>query len=66
MTKDILNARLSKVLATPLPLAVPSLPSALEDLRVSVDRFCLLAGVEALGEMLAEDAEALCGPRHAP
>jgi transposase-like protein len=65
MTKDIPNARLSKVLATPLPLAVPSLPSALEDLRVSVDRFCLLAGVEALGEMLAEDAEALCGPRHA-
>ncbi len=49
MTKDIPNARLSKVLAAPLPLAVPRLPSALEGLRVSVDRFCLLAGVEALG-----------------
>jgi transposase-like protein len=65
MTQDIPNARLSKVLEAPLPLAVPSLPSALEELRVSVDRFCLLAGVEALGEMLAEDTEALCGPRHA-
>ena len=65
MTKDIPNTRLSKVLEAPLALAVPSLPSALEELRVSVDRFCLLAGVEALGEMLAEDAEALCGPRHA-
>ena len=65
MTQDIPNARLSKVLEAPLPLAVPSLPSALKELRVSVDRFCLLAGVEALGEMLAEDTEALCGPRHA-
>ncbi len=65
MTQDIPNARLSKVLEAPLPLAVPSLPSALEELSLSVDRFCLLAGVEALGEMLAEDAEALCGPRHA-
>ena len=65
MTKNIPNARLSKALEAPLPLAVPSLPSALEDLQISVGRFCLLAGVEALGEMLAEDAEALCGPRHA-
>lgn len=65
MTKSIPNSRLSKALESPLPLSVPSLPSAFDDLRISVDRFCLLAGVEALGEMLAEDAEALCGPRHA-
>ncbi len=65
MTKDIANARLSKALGAPLPLAVPSLPSAFEDLQISVDRFCLLAGVEALGEMLSEDAEELCGLRHA-
>ena len=65
MNKSSPNIRLSKVLEAPLPLAVPSLPLAFEDLRISVDRFCLLAGVEALGEMLAEDAEALCGPRHA-
>jgi transposase-like protein len=65
MTKDIPNTRLSKVLEAPLPSSLPNLPSAFEDLRISVDRFCLLAGVEALGEMLAEDAEVLCGPRHA-
>ncbi len=59
MTKDIPNNCLSKVLEAPLPLTLPSLPSAFEYLRISVDRFCLLAGVEALGEMLAEDAEAL-------
>jgi len=34
MTKDIPNAGLSNVLTTPLPLSIPSLPSALEDLRV--------------------------------
>ncbi len=65
MTKHIANTRLSKVLEAPLPLTLSKLASAFEDLRISVDRFCLLAGVEALGEMLAEDAEALCGPRHA-
>ena len=72
MTKSSPNTRLSKALESPLPLSVPSLPSAFEDLQISVDRFCLLAGVEALGEMLAEEAgrpgpeaEALCGPRHA-
>ncbi len=32
---------------------------------MSVDRFCLLAGVETLGEMLDEDSEVLCGARHA-
>ncbi len=65
MTKTTQNSRLSKLLQSPLPVLPPALPEAFEDLRLSVDRFCLLAGVEALGEMLAEDAEALCGPRHA-
>ena len=65
MTKTTQNSRLSKLLQSPLPVLPPALPEAFEDLRMSVDRFCLLAGVEALGEMLAEDAEALCGPRHA-
>ncbi len=64
MTKTIANARFSKVVETPLPVPFPSLPTAFDEVRMSVDRFCLLAGVEALGEMLAEDAEALCGPRH--
>ena len=33
---------------------------------MSVDRFCLLAGLESLNEMMSADAEAgLCGSRHA-
>ena len=65
MTKTTWNSRLSKLLEIPLPLLPPALPEAFDDLRMSVDRFCLLAGVETLGEMLDEDSEVLCGARHA-
>ena len=41
------------------------MPEAFDDLRMSVDRFCLLAGLESLNEMMSADAEALCGSRHA-
>ncbi len=64
MTETNPNTRVSKVAETPLPFCLPSLPEALEEVAMSVDRFCLLAGIETLNEMLAEDAEALCGPRH--
>ncbi len=30
--------------------------------RQSMDRFCPLAGIEALGKMLEEDAAVLCAP----
>jgi hypothetical protein len=30
----------------------------------SFDRFCLAAGVDALGGMMEKDAEEACGPRH--
>ena len=65
MTKTTRNSRLSKLLEIPLPLLPPALPEAFDDLRMSVDRFCLLAGVETLGEILDEDSEVLCGARHA-
>ena len=65
MTKTTRNSRRSKLLEIPLPLLPPALPEAFDDLRMSVDRFCLLAGVETLGEMLDEDSEVLCGARHA-
>src|SRR5260221_8700013 len=32
---------------------------------VSFDRFCLRAGIEALGTMMEQDAEQACGARHA-
>ena len=65
MSKTTRNAPSSKALEHPLPMPVPPLSDAYKDLRVSVDRFCLLAGIEALAEMLAADAEVVCGPRHA-
>ncbi len=64
MTKDISSKLRSKVSTRPLPMPVPTMAEAMEDVRQSVDRFCLLAGIEAMGEMLDEDAAALCGPRH--
>ena len=36
----------------------------MDEVRLSVDRFCLLAGIEALQEMMEEDATAVCGARH--
>ena len=45
---------------------VPQSPvgRALDEMTASFERFCLAAGLEALGEMLEADAAALCGPRH--
>ncbi len=37
---------------------------AFEEMSASFERFCLAAGLEVLAEMMAADAEALCGPRH--
>ena len=37
---------------------------AFDAVRVSVDRFCLLAGIEALQELMEEDVASLCGPVH--
>ena len=61
MTKTTGNELSSKPSCRPSP----PMPEAFDDLRMSIDRFCLLAGIEALNEMMRADAEALCGPRHA-
>ena len=44
--------------------SVPTLGEAMDAVRLSVDRFCLLAGIEALQAMMDEDATAVCGARH--
>ena len=36
----------------------------MDAVHLSVDRFCLLAGVEALAGMMEEDATTVCGARH--
>src|SRR5256886_14977181 len=38
---------------------------ALSKISVSFELFCLASGMEALGEMMDRDAQAICGPRHA-
>ena len=59
MGKDIHSSTSPIALGAPFPL--PSLGDAMEDVSLSVDRFCLLAGIEALAEMMEEDATAVCG-----
>ena len=52
--------------ATALPPAVLSpVGKAMEEVSASFDRFCLAAGMEALGEMMEKDAAEACGPHHA-
>lgn len=62
MRKDIRSSTSPKALGA--VSAMPLLTEAMEEVRLSVDRFCLLAGVEALVEMMEEDALAHCGARH--
>ena len=51
--------------ATALPPTVPgAVGKAWDEVSVSFDRFCLAAGMEALGTMMEKDAEEACGPRH--
>jgi putative transposase len=38
---------------------------ALANMTASFESFCLASGIEALAEMMASEAEAACGPRHA-
>jgi putative transposase len=38
---------------------------AWDEVSASFERFCLAAGIEALGTMMERDAEEACGPRHA-
>ena len=62
MRKDIRSSSSLKALAA--SIAMPPLADAMDAVRLSVDRFCLLAGVEALAEMMEEGATAVCGARH--
>jgi len=43
---------------------VPGLEAAWQDVDSSFERFCLAAGIEAMEQMLCEDAQHLAGPRH--
>ena len=38
---------------------------ALANMTASFESFCLASGIEALAEMMENDARTACGPRHA-
>ncbi len=63
MLKHTCSTSLSKTADAPLPMVLPPFGEAWEDVRMSVDRFCLLAGLEAMAAMFAEDTAARCGLR---
>ncbi len=50
--------------STALPTRALKL-EALANLSASFELLCLASGMEALGEMMDHDAQAICGPRHA-
>ena len=50
MRKAIRSSTSPKALAAGFP--VPTLGEAMDEVRLSVERFCVLAGIEALQEML--------------
>ena len=58
-----------KKVSTPLiaspPTGMGAVGKAWDAVSVSFDRFCLTAGIEALGTMMEQDAEEACGARHA-
>src|SRR4051812_50203166 len=55
MTRDITPAGLQ---------ATGAVDEAFAEVRASFDRFCLAAGIEALGTMMEADVTTACGPRH--
>jgi hypothetical protein len=52
-------------ITTPSSIArMPGLEAAWQDVDISFDRFCLVAGIGAIEQVLREDAQRLTGPRH--
>src|ERR1700694_1460616 len=47
------------------PTGMGAVDKAWDAVSISFDRFCLTAGIEALGTMMEHDAEQACGARHA-
>src|ERR1700687_1208757 len=47
------------------PTDMGAVGKAWHEVSASFDRFCLAAGVDALGAMMEKDAEEVCGARHA-
>ena len=57
--------KVSTTLIASPPTGMGAVGKAWDAVSVSFDRFCLTAGIEALGTMMEKDAEEACGARHA-
>src|SRR5271163_3813506 len=58
---------MKRVITTSIGLAstdAGAVGNAWDEVSASFDRFCLAAGVDALGAMMEKDAEEACGARH--
>ena len=58
---------MKRISTTPTVLLVTNMGAvgkAWDEVSASFDRFCLAAGIDALGAMMEKDAEEACGARH--
>jgi len=55
---------MNKIITTRASDATTMVEAAWQTVGESFDRFCLSAGIASLTQMMEEDSERLCGPRH--
>jgi len=55
---------MNKIITTRASDATTMVEAAWQIVWESFDRFCLTAGIASLTQMMEEDSERLCGPRH--
>src|ERR1700726_3641490 len=58
------NAMNRLITSTAIPARAVKI-EALANMTASFESFCLASGIEALAEMMENDARTACGPRHA-
>src|SRR6202022_438004 len=58
------NAMNRLITSTAIPARAVKI-EALTNMTASFENFCLASGIEALAEMMENDARTACGPRHA-
>jgi hypothetical protein len=55
---------MKRPITPPVPDATALVEEAWQGVGASFERFCLMTGIATLSQMMTEDAERLCGPRH--
>jgi putative transposase len=55
---------MKRPITPPEPDATALVEEAWQGVGASFERFCLMTGIATLSQMMTEDAERFCGPRH--